>query len=116
MLLGELQYAFATFFYGHSFEGFRQWKELLIILTNCDSAIREIPDFFVHFVGMLSLFILLFIGIVSHYCYYLDVALPQIEQVPEDFFYDNISGNNFLKQIFKVSLFLFSFLFFTYSL
>lgn len=26
-----------------------------------------------------------------------------MDQVPEDFFYDNISGNNFLKQIFKVT-------------
>jgi hypothetical protein len=52
MLLGELQYAFATFLFGHSFEGFRQWKELLIILTNCETAMRTSSQFFCSFIGI----------------------------------------------------------------
>jgi hypothetical protein len=39
----------------------------------------------------------------------LDVVAAQVEQIPRDFFHDNLSGNNFIKQIFKVFISLFPF-------
>ena len=34
-LLGELQFAFATFLLGENYENFEQWKRLLVLLCNC---------------------------------------------------------------------------------
>lgn len=34
-LLGELQFAFATFLLGENYESFEQWKRLLVLLCNC---------------------------------------------------------------------------------
>eukprot|EP01111_Echinosteliopsis_oligospora_P004123 TRINITY_DN1651_c0_g1_i1.p1 TRINITY_DN1651_c0_g1~~TRINITY_DN1651_c0_g1_i1.p1 ORF type:complete len:389 (+),score=108.78 TRINITY_DN1651_c0_g1_i1:121-1287(+) len=79
-ILGEVQSAFITFFLGHSYEGFRQWKEMLILLSGCDDAVSTRPDFFKNFIDLL------------HF---------QLQQVPEDFFTDPISGGNFLRPILK---------------
>nr|WJH19490.1 Protein AAR2 homolog [Euglena gracilis] len=40
-LLGELQYAFLSFWVGQSYESFEQWKKLLLLLCSCDDALHE---------------------------------------------------------------------------
>jgi len=74
-LLGELQYSFITFLLGADFEGFEQWKGLVSLIASCDEAMLKMPDFYIEFINVVQF---------------------QFKQVPEDFFQDIISGENFL--------------------
>lgn len=75
LLLGELQYAFATFLIGQDYDGFEQWKALVGLLCACDRAMAERPALFVAFTELLH---------------------AQLLLVPEDFFIDPLSERNFL--------------------
>jgi A1 cistron-splicing factor AAR2 len=74
-ILGELQFAFVCFLVGQVYEGFEQWKRLLSLLCNCESAIWRYPDLFVQFIQCL------------HF---------QLKELPSDFFADILTSNNFL--------------------
>jgi len=79
-LLGELQFAFISFLMGQSYDGFEQWKELLALLCDSESSLYKRHDLFYNFIAVL------------HF---------QLEQVPEDFFDDLVTGNNFLTKVLK---------------
>ena len=76
-LLGELQVAFVSFLVGHVYDAFEHWKKLVHLFCTCDVALRTYPDMFIELLTCV------------HY---------QIQEVPEDFFTDIISRENFLVQ------------------
>lgn len=79
LLLGELQFSFVCFLMGHALDGLEQWKRLIELVCNCDDAVHNcsLTEFFAEFVRVLS---------------------EQLSVVPSDFFHDELSGNNFLRQ------------------
>lgn len=79
-LLGELQFAFICFLMGQSFDAFEQWKTLVVLCCSCDRLLHDMPHFFSAF---------------------LSVLYFQMQQVPEDFFVDILSGKNFMMSTFK---------------
>ncbi|XP_065322520.1 protein AAR2 homolog [Gordionus sp. m RMFG-2023] len=78
-LLGEIQFSFICFIYGHHFESFDQWKKLVLLLCNSETAIRSIR------------YTNLYIGLIS-------VLYYHIQEIPADFFIDIIEdpSQNFL--------------------
>ncbi|ESO09897.1 hypothetical protein HELRODRAFT_73126 [Helobdella robusta] len=76
-LLGELQICFVCFLMGQAYEAFEQWKKLVGVLCQCVDAITEYPDLYFKFINVL------------HY---------HIKEIPEDFFVDIISKDNFLSK------------------
>ena len=76
-LLAELQIAFVSFLVGHVYDAFEHWKKLVNLFCTCDIALRKHPEVFLQFLTCV------------HY---------QIQEVPEDFFTDIISRENFLAQ------------------
>jgi A1 cistron-splicing factor AAR2 len=78
-MLGELQFSFLCFFLGQHYGSFEQWKKLLHIFCGCEEAIGHHLDFFVSFI---------------------DVTQSILSQLPQDFFIDNLSKDNFLVKIF----------------
>jgi A1 cistron-splicing factor AAR2 len=74
--LGEFQFSFVVFLVGESLEGFEQWKLLLQLFTNIDRGIEQYRTFFEQFTMIL---------------------ISQLKEVPNDFFIDVISNNNFLR-------------------
>ena len=79
-LLGELQLAFIVFYMGQSLEGMEQWKAILDTLCRADDAME----------GKL--------GEELQLCYkdFLPVLRFQLNELPQDFFTDDISKENFL--------------------
>jgi len=84
-ILGEMQFAFLSFFLGQSYEGFEQWKKIILLLCRCEKSTKENPEFFVNFINVL---------------------FWQIQEVPRDFFEDIVTCNNFLlaslKEFFEI--------------
>lgn len=84
-ILGEFQFSFICFLMGESFDAFDHWKELIKIFCQCDIAMKENPNLFLNFI---------------------DIFLNQLKHIPEDFFQDALSENNFLlhclKQFFEL--------------
>ncbi|XP_013415495.2 protein AAR2 homolog [Lingula anatina] len=74
-LLGELQFAFICFLIGQNYDGFEQWKKLVHVLCTSDEALALHPN--------------LFGGLIR-------VLYFQVGEIPEDFFVDIVSSNNFL--------------------
>lgn len=74
--LGEFQFAFISFWLAESYEGFEHWKALVTLLSSCESALEDRVEFFVQF---------------------LDCFAAQLQIVPEDFFVDILSCENFLE-------------------
>ena len=74
-ILGEIQMAFTCFLLGQVYDGFEQWKRLVHLLCSCEEAIRTNQDIYNQFISIL------------HY---------QIREIPEDFFVDIVTRNNFL--------------------
>lgn len=75
-LLGEFQYAFLSFYIGHDYEAYEQWKRLTLLFSQCDDAIEKLPNLFDQFTTIL---------------------LNQLLYVPSDFFIDPLSSDNFLR-------------------
>jgi len=75
MLLVELQLAFVLFLVGQDYESFNQWKLMVDMMCGCGDALNKYPKLFTCFIDEL------------HF---------QLQEVPEDFFIDIISCNNFL--------------------
>lgn len=75
-LLGEIQFSFVTFLIGQDFEGFEQWKRLIILVT---SSCRALPEHHIFYERFLTVFAL------------------QFDVMPRDLFIDGLSGDNFLQ-------------------
>ena len=74
-VLGEIQFAFICFLTGQVYDGFEQWKNLVALLCSCDEALTKHPLLYEQFITVL------------HY---------HLAEVPEDFFIDIVSRDNFL--------------------
>ena len=74
-LLCELQFAFICFLIGYMYDAFEQWKLLLNILCNSESSIKSTPNLYLNLIQILYF---------------------QLKEIPEDFFIDIITKNNFL--------------------
>lgn len=74
-ILGEIQFAFICFLIGQVFDAFEQWKRLVHLLCSSESALNSHSELFMNFISML------------HF---------QVHEIPEDFFVDIVSANNFL--------------------
>jgi A1 cistron-splicing factor AAR2 len=74
-LLCELQFAFVCFLIGHAYDAFEQWKLFTNLICNSEKAIQLYPDLFIQFI---------------------QTVYFQIKELPEDFFTDVITSNNFL--------------------
>ena len=74
-VLGELQFAFLCFLIGQNYDGFEQWKLMVSLLCSSEEALLEFPGLF-----------LSFITVLHHH----------LTEVPEDFFVDIVSADNFL--------------------
>lgn len=74
-VLGELQFSFVCFLVGQHYDSFEQWKHLLEMLCTCEEAMLKYPD--------------LYLTLISDMHF-------QIREVPDDFFADIVSCNNFL--------------------
>ena len=75
MILGELQFAFICFLIGQNYDGFEQWKKLVHLLCSCEEAISVYPELYSNFITVLH---------------------RQLTEVPEDFFVDIVTADNFL--------------------
>jgi len=73
--LAELQFSFVNFLVGQSYLSFEHWKSLIQLISHSDSAILKYPTLYFDFLS--------------------DVYF-QITFVPEDFFADIVTCNNFL--------------------
>ena len=79
MLLGEFQFSFLHFLIGEHYDSLLQWKNIIALLTSCESAINHREKFF---------------------CNFVECLYHQLRNFPKDLFYDQIIGNNFLKRYF----------------
>ncbi|CAK8683735.1 protein AAR2 homolog [Clavelina lepadiformis] len=73
--LGELQFTFICFILGQVFDAFEHWKEMVRLISFCETSLQD----------HLSLFSSL-VGVLYH----------QINEIPQDFFVDIVTANNFL--------------------
>jgi A1 cistron-splicing factor AAR2 len=80
LLLGEVQFAFVCFLVGQVYDGFEQWKRLVKLLCSCESAISKYPQLYLQFITLL------------HY---------HVREIPEDFFVDIVSSDNFLVSVLR---------------
>lgn len=76
-ILVELQFSFICFLVAQNYDSFEHWKQLVVIMCGCDQAMFKYPQLFINFMSDL------------HF---------QMQEVPQDFFVDIISENNFLVQ------------------
>jgi len=74
-ILAELQFSFACFLVGQHYDSFEQWKRLLRLFCSCHDAVANHTD--------------LYLALISDMHF-------QIREVPDDFFVDIVSSNNFL--------------------
>jgi len=74
-VLVELQFSFLCFLVAQNYDSFEQWKHLVAMLCTCVKAMTKFPSLFISFMADL------------HF---------QMQEVPQDFFVDIISENNFL--------------------
>merc|ERR1712029_818118 len=82
--LAELQFSFVCFLVGQHYDSFEQWKQMLKLFCQCDQALSDHPD--------------LYMALIQDLYF-------QIREVPDDFFLDIVSSNNFLVNL-LTSLFL----------
>ena len=74
-ILCELQFSFICFLIGQVYEAFEQWKSLLSLLCNSEDAIHKYPNMYIQLIQVLFF---------------------QLKEMPQDFFTDIITSNNFL--------------------
>ena len=74
-ILGEIQFAFICFLIGQKYDAFDQWKRLVHLLCSSEEALNSHTELFMNFISVL------------HF---------QVHEIPEDFFVDIVSANNFL--------------------
>lgn len=76
-ILGEIQFAFVCFLLGQVFDAFEQWKQLVHLLCSSEEAIAD-PAHKTLYINFLS---------TLHF---------HLREIPEDFFVDIVTQNNFL--------------------
>lgn len=74
-ILGELQLAYITFILGQNYDGFEQWRALLLLLCSCEGAVITRPELF------------------AELC---RVFFAQLSQAPADLFGDDLTKENFM--------------------
>ena len=74
-VLCELQFSFVCFLIGQVYDAFEQWKNLVNLLCNCERAVLKYPHVFTDLINILYF---------------------QLKEMPDDFFVDVISKENFL--------------------
>ena len=74
-ILGELQYAFVCFILGQVFDAFESWKKLVRVLCSCENDLQDNVNLYTALIGVLY---------------------HQINEIPQDFFVDIVTSNNFL--------------------
>jgi len=74
-LLGELEMSFIVFVLGQNFDGFEYWKEVVLLLSGCQSAIIKYEEMYSEFIRIL---------------------FTHLQKAPEDFFMDDLTSSNFL--------------------
>lgn len=75
LLLGEIQFSFICFLIGQVYDAFDQWKKLVHLMCSSVDALKDRTDLYMKFISVL------------HF---------QVQEIPEDFFVDIVSTNNFL--------------------
>ena len=80
-ILGELQFAFTTFLIGQVYDAFEQWKKLVHLLCNSEEAMALHKELYNQFISTM------------HF---------QVREIPEDFFIDIVTENNFLTSTLRV--------------
>ncbi|VVD01347.1 unnamed protein product [Leptidea sinapis] len=85
-IVGELQFAYLCFLIGHSLEAFEHWKDLVILMCSCDSAIHKYRSVYVQFIHTIE---------------------TQIEEMPEEFLADIVMNKNVvykkLRELFRIA-------------
>lgn len=74
-ILGDLQMAFVCFLVGHVYDAFEYWKSLVQLMCTSDDALAQRPELFKKMIFILY---------------------HQIQEIPQDFFIDIVSRQNFL--------------------
>jgi len=74
-ILGELQLAYIAFLLGQNYDGFEQWKALLLLLCSCEGAVNSRPSLFAEL---------------------LRSFFAQLSQAPQDLFGEDLTKENFL--------------------
>ncbi|KAK3107844.1 hypothetical protein FSP39_023327 [Pinctada imbricata] len=74
-ILGEIQFSFICLLIGQIYDAFDQWKHLVHLLCSCEDALMKHENLFANFITILYF---------------------QVQEIPEDFFVDIVSQNNFL--------------------
>ncbi|CAI9737919.1 Hypothetical predicted protein [Octopus vulgaris] len=75
LLLGELQISFVCFIIGQVYDGFEQWKKLVSVLSTAQRAVVTYQNLYMQCIKVLYF---------------------QLKEIPEDFFVDILSQQNFL--------------------
>ena len=108
-ILGELQFSFICFLVGQNYDAFEQWKQLLKMFCTCDEALATQTHLYMTLISDLHFQVIniqnisfLLKGIKVPFDYQRIISIKhfymifQIREVPEDFFVDIVSSNNFL--------------------
>lgn len=74
-ILGEIQFSFICLLIGQIYDAFDQWKHLVHLLCSSEDALSKHDNLFNNFITVLYF---------------------QLQEIPEDFFVDIVSQNNFL--------------------
>lgn len=74
-ILGEIQFSFICFLIGQVYDAFDQWKKLVHLLCSSEEALEKHSELYQNFITVL------------HF---------QVKEIPEDFFVDIVSQDNFL--------------------
>lgn len=74
-ILGELQLSYISFLLGQNFDGFEQWRALLLLLCSCEDAALRRTELFAEL---------------------LRTFFTQLSQAPSDLFGDDLTKENFL--------------------
>lgn len=73
--LGEFQFSFVIFLIGHEYRGFDQWKIMFHLVSNCESSLKKRKEFFIRIMTIVGY---------------------QLKVIPKDFFFDDLSSENFM--------------------
>ena len=83
-ILGEIQFSFICLLIGQVYDAFDQWKRLVHLVCSSEEALVKHENLFTSFITVLYF---------------------QVQEIPEDFFVDIVSQNNFLTTTLQEILF-----------
>ncbi|OMJ78819.1 hypothetical protein SteCoe_21303 [Stentor coeruleus] len=79
-LLGEMQFAFVSFLIGENPDSFEQWKNIFVLLCNCEQGVREEHQWFSK---------------------YIPVLYAQVKSLPKDLVVDPFLSSSFITSSLK---------------